>query len=82
MQSISAQDSVDAIKRRHHEFEELNKHLTERIGSVKAGLEGCNLRIAQLTTPQLVEMFYRIYNPEPSRNEKIEDIKKVDVEEL
>lgn len=82
MQSISAQDSVDAIKRRHKEFDELNKHLTERVGSVKAGLEGCNLRVAQLTTPQLVEMFYRIYNPETSRNEKIEDISKVDVEEL
>lgn len=82
MQQISAQDSVEAIKRRHHEFDELNKHLTERVNAVKAGLEGCNLRAVQLTTPQLVELFYKIYNPETSHNEKIEDVTKVDLEEI
>ncbi len=82
MQSISSQDSVDAIKRRHHEFEELNKHLSERVNVVKAGLESCNLRVTQLTTPQLIEMFYQIYNPETSHNEKVEDISKIDLEEL
>ena len=82
MHGISAQDSIDSIKRRHHEFEELNKHLTERVGTVKNGLEACNLRVAQLTTPQLIELFYKIYNPETARNEKIEDITKIDVEEL
>lgn len=82
MKSISAQDSIDAIKRRHHEFEDLNKHLSERVNSVKTGLEGCNLRVAQLTTPQLIELFYKIYNPETAHNEKIEDISKIDIEEL
>lgn len=82
MQSISAQDSIDSIKRRHHEFDELNKHLTERVNSVKNGLEACNLRVAQLTTPQLVELFYKIYNPETAHNEKIEDVTKVDLEEF
>lgn len=82
MQRISAKDSIDNIKRRHREFEELNKHLTERVNAVKTGLEGCNLRVAQLTTPQLVELFYRIYNPETAHNEKIEDVTKIDLEEL
>ena len=82
MQRISAQDSVDNIKRRHREFEELNKHLTERVNTVKTGLEACNLRAVQLTTPQLIELFYKIYNPETARNEKIEDITKMDVEKL
>lgn len=82
MQSISAQDSIDNIKSRHREFEELKKHLMERVNAVKTGLEGCNLRAVQLTTPQLVEMFYRIYNPITSRNEKIEDLSKIDVEAL
>ena len=82
MQSISAQDSVDNIKKRHHEFNDLNKHLSERVGSVKTGLEACNLRAVQLTTPQLVEMFYRIYNPITAHNEKIEDMSKVDIEDI
>ena len=82
MQSLQAQDSIDSIKRRHHEFQELNKHLNERVNAVKAGLESCNLRAVQLTTPQLIELFYRIYNPETARNEKIADMSKIDVEEL
>jgi len=82
MERISSSDSVDAIKRRHKEFDELNKSLTQRVNTVKAGLEGCNLRVAQLTTPQLVELFYGIYNPETARNEKIEDLSKIDVENL
>lgn len=82
MQSISSTDSLDNIKRRHHEFDELNKHLNERVNSVRTGLEGCNLRVAQLTTSQLIETFYRLYNPETSRNQKIEDLSKADIEPL
>ncbi len=82
MQSISSTDSIDNIKRRHKEFDELNKHLGERVNSVRTGLEACNLRVAQLTTSQLIETFYRLYNPETSRNQKIEDISKADLEPL
>ncbi len=82
MERISAQDSVDAIKRRHKEFEELAKHLGERVNTVKAGLESCNLKVAQLTTQQLIELYYNVYNPSTSQTEKIEDIAKVDVEAL
>jgi len=82
MQSISSADSLDNIKRRHREFDDLNKHLGERVNSVKTGLEACNLRVAQLTTPQLIELFYRIYNPETARNQKIDDLSKMDIETI
>jgi len=82
MSNISSSDSVDAIKRRHKEFEELNKGITERVNAVTAGLEGCNLRVAQLTTPQLIELFYQIYNPTTSRNEKVDNLDKMAVEGL
>ncbi|MBU0706492.1 hypothetical protein KJ657_00355 [Patescibacteria group bacterium] len=82
MSSISSADSIDAIKRRHREFEELNKNLTERVSSVIAGLEGCNLRVAQLSTAQLIELFYQIYNPVSSRNEKINDLNQMNVQGL
>lgn len=82
MSSISSADSVDSIKRRHKEFETMNKELIERVSAVMAGLEGCNLRVAQLQTSQLIELFYQIYNPITSRNEKIEDLGKMDVQEL
>jgi len=82
MSSISSSDSVDSIKHRHKEFEELNKGLTERVNAVTAGLEGCNLRVAQLGTSQLIELFYQIYNPSTSRNEKVEDLDKMNVQDL
>ncbi|MBN1258321.1 hypothetical protein JXA05_01040 [Candidatus Peregrinibacteria bacterium] len=82
MQSISSADSIDSIKRRHHEFDELNKGLSQRVNMVKAGLEGCNLRVAQLSTPQIIELFYQIYNPDTARNEKLDDLSKIDVESL
>jgi hypothetical protein len=78
-QRLSVNDSLDSIKRRHEEFDELNRALTQRVNSVKAGLENCNLRVAQLSTSNLIEMFYKIYNPLTSRNEKLEDLSKVDL---
>jgi len=82
MSTISSSDSVDDIKRRHKEFETLNKGLTQRVNSAIAGLEGCNLRVAQLSTSQIIELFYQIYNPVTSHNEKIDDLSKMDVQEL
>ena len=82
MSSVSAQDSVDNIKRRHKEFEELGKKLSQRVATVKAGLDGCNLRSAQLETPQLIELFYQIYNPVTARNEKIKNIDNLDLKTL
>ena len=52
------------------------------MNAVKTGLEACNLRVAQLTTTQLIELFYRLYNPETARNQKIEDLSKADLEKL
>ncbi len=82
MAGISASDSIDSIKQRHREFEEMNKNLTQRVNAVVAGLEGCNLRVAQLTTAQLIELFYQMYNPTTSRNEKVEDLSKIGLQEL
>jgi len=82
MSSISSSDSIENIKRRHKEFEQLNKGLTERVNAVVAGLEGCNLRVAQLSTAQLIELFYQNYNPGTARNEKIEDLGKMDLQDF
>lgn len=82
MNSISSADSLDAIKKRHREFDELNKNLSERINAVTAGLESCNLRVVQLSTSQLIELFYQIYNPITSRNEKIHHLDQMNIQGL
>ena len=76
---LSSGDSIESIRRRHREFEEMHKNLIERVNAVTVGLENCNLRVAQLSTANLIELFYQIYNPFTSRNEKITDMAKIDL---
>ncbi len=70
-QGIHPADSLEAIRQRHREFSSLKKGLDTRVNLVKAGLEGCNLRVERLNTKQLVELFFQIYNPDTARNQKI-----------
>jgi type IV secretory pathway VirB4 component len=67
---ILPQDNVAKITKRHRQFEELKKRLTQRMNIVKAGLEGCNLRVQPLNTQELIELYYETYNPMTSRNQK------------
>lgn len=74
LQNLSPQDSLSEIKKRHAEFEHLAKGINQRTSTVKAGLENCGLKTEQLDTKELIELFYNIYNPEVSRNEKIKSV--------
>lgn len=76
---MKGKDTVADIKQRHREFEELRRGLNQRVNVVKSGLENCGLRVNQLTTQELIELFYKIYNPLTARNEKLTDINKVNV---
>lgn len=45
-------------------FEELKTQLWQRISYVASGLENLGVRSAILNTDELVELYYRLYNPE------------------
>jgi type IV secretory pathway VirB4 component len=45
------------------EFEESRSQLEQRIGSVEQGLTRCGIRVAELGTEEVVELFYKIFNP-------------------
>ena len=81
-QYLHPYDNIEQIRQRHREFDDLKKKLTMRINLVKAGLENCNLRTAQLNTQQLVELFYQVYNPVTSRNEKLNDLHNYDLQAI
>ena len=72
-QYIHPQDTSVNIRQRHREFDDLKKKLTQRVNLAKTGLENCNLRAVQLSTQQLVELFYQVFNPITSRSEKLDD---------
>lgn len=77
--SIHPEDSITNIRIRHREFDALRKKLTQRVNTVKAGLEGCGLRVTELGTNEIVELFYQIYNPGTSRHQKISNLAGQDV---
>lgn len=73
LKALSPQDSLEAIRARHKEFEKLRKKLSQRVSVAKAGLEGCGLTAEELTTNEIIQLFYQIYNPSTSRHQKLED---------
>jgi hypothetical protein len=44
-------------------FEEARTQLEQRINVVEQGLIRCGIRVAQLGTEELVEVFYKLFNP-------------------
>ena len=44
-------------------FEEARTQIEQRIGVVEQGLVRCGIRVAQLGTEELIEVFYKLFNP-------------------
>lgn len=72
-------DSLKETRKRYAEYENLKKGLSQRTNIVKSNLENCGIKLEALTTPKLIELFYKIYNPEVSRQEKVKDITTFDI---
>ncbi len=79
-QRLAPKDTLEDIKRRHGEFEGLTKNLSQRLNVVKSGLEGCGLKVEDATTTDIIELFYKSYNPISSRTAKIKNLDKSDIE--
>lgn len=73
LEHFKPQDTIEKIRKRHQEFEQLRKSLSSRVNVVKTGLENIGLHVEELNTQQLIELYYHIYNPTTSRGEKIKD---------
>jgi hypothetical protein len=78
-QNMSPQDSYTAIKKRHDEFNQLKKKLTQRVNTVKVGLENCGLKVEEMEAKGLVELFYNTYNPMVSRYQKAKNVGDVNI---
>ncbi len=80
LNNLKPEDSVQKIQTRHREFEDLKRTLQQRVSTVKDALESCNIRSEQLNTEELVELLYQSYNPLLSREQKVEDYTKLNLE--
>ena len=71
--SLHPKDSLESIRQRHREFDELKKKLSTRVNLVSSGLSNCNLRASQLDTKSLIELFFATFNPITARNQKLKN---------
>lgn len=77
---MAPKDSYTEIKHRRSEFNRLKKALLQRVNVVKSGLENCGLKVEELDTLGITEVFYKSYNPVTSRNQKLKDFDKLAIE--
>lgn len=59
--STQKKDMVE--KEKDDQFEEVKSQIEQRISVVEQGLSRCGVKIARLGSEELVELFYRIFNP-------------------
>jgi len=48
---------------KQEDFEEKRSQLEERVGVIQQGLGRCGIKSAQLGTEEVVEVFYKVFNP-------------------
>jgi len=68
------------IKLKEKTFREYQEMLERRIESVVGGLESMGVAVARLDTQSLIELYYKTYNPETSKNQNLVDLDKIRVE--
>jgi len=80
LQRLRPQDSYTEIKKRHKEFEQNKKQVQQRMIIVQSGLSNCGINTEQLTTENIIELFYNTYNPQISRTERNKNLQEFTVE--
>jgi len=68
---IHPDDSLGKASQRNREFGSLVKQLNERVELVASGLGNVGLHTDRMSTRDLIEVLYQVYNPKTSQNEKI-----------
>ncbi len=60
-------------------FDRYQEMLARRLDSVMGGLESMGVSVARLDTQSLIELYYKTYNPETSKNQPLVDLDKIKV---
>ncbi len=62
--NILKRQSAEEVNQQNVElFEESRAQLEERVAVVEQGLVRCGIRVVQLGTEEIVELFYKLFNP-------------------
>lgn len=60
---LTRKDAEEKIQQKQDNFEESRSQLLQRISVVEQGLMRCGIRAVELGTEEVVELYYKIFNP-------------------
>lgn len=60
---FNKKDTGEEVRKQMENFEENRTQLEQRLAIVEQGLVRCGIRVAHLGTEEVVELFYKIFNP-------------------
>lgn len=60
------------------EFKAFKEEIAQRANVIISGLSTIGVRVAALTTQQIVELYYSTYNPEESTKERLAEVESLD----
>ena len=69
------------IKLKEQTFVRYQDMLDRRVDSVMGGLESMGVSVARLDTQSLIELYYKTYNPETSKNQPLVELGRLKVDE-
>lgn len=69
------------IKLKDKTFRKYQEMLERRVESVMNGLESMGMAVVRLDTQSLIELYYKTYNPETSKNQELVSLEKIRVEQ-
>jgi hypothetical protein len=64
------------------EFENYKSQLWQRVDHVMAGLAGTGIRMAPLSTEELIELYYNAYNPGVMENTEVVNAEELDLNRI
>lgn len=79
---IGVDDSSGKALARHQQFERRIAPLRDRINLVEAGLNNVGLMTRRIQTRELLELFYQVYNPSTSQEQKLSAMSDLNTAEL
>lgn len=72
----------EAIHLKQKQFDKYRNELFKRVDNTMNALSSAGLQSQPLRTQELIELYYNSYNPETARQEKLDDVRKLSLEEV
>lgn len=69
------------VSLRGKRFDRFKVELNRRLESIQSGLTSAGLKTVRLDTQGLIELYYNSYNPITSSNQKLTDLKNLQIAE-